>query len=436
MKNKILLSWVIFFGFISFTFAEDKLVIISPHRKSIQDEFIPKFKEWYKNNFKNEVTVDWLDQGGTSDDIRFLKAKFNANPKSSGVDIFWGGGSATFMDLARDGLLSEYKLPSDLEKQVPKEVAGVALMDPKGKWYGVALSSFGLFFNKKLLVMDKLPEPKKWEDLADPKYFNQISLTDPRRSGSYSTMNELLILTFGWKKGWEVLTAIAANTKQFAHSSSDPIKAVVSGDVALSMAIDFYALAKIGDLGESNLGFVLPEGQTVLDPDPIALIKGAPNQKIAESFIQFVLSKDPQKLWVLNKGEKEGPLLSTLGRMAVNQETYKETEGKRTTPINPFSQKGYVKPDVEKSSKWKVPMDDLYGALLVDLHQELKAAWKNVVSNPNMKDEMLKRLAETPVTEEELLKYAEKWEDPKFRNEKINEWVLFSRAKFQKIAKK
>ena len=77
----------------------------------------------------------------------------------------------------------------------------------------------------------------------------------------------------GWDKGWELLAAIAGNTRSFTHSSSDPIKAVVSGDVALAMAIDFYAQAKIGDLGADNLGFVMPAGQTVLDPDPIALLK-------------------------------------------------------------------------------------------------------------------------------------------------------------------
>ena len=29
-------------------FSSDKLSIISPHRKSIQQEFVPKFKEYYK----------------------------------------------------------------------------------------------------------------------------------------------------------------------------------------------------------------------------------------------------------------------------------------------------------------------------------------------------------------------------------------------------
>ena len=46
---------------------------------------------FYKNQYGTSIEVDWLDQGGTSDDIRFVRSKFKANPNTSGIDIFWGG---------------------------------------------------------------------------------------------------------------------------------------------------------------------------------------------------------------------------------------------------------------------------------------------------------------------------------------------------------
>ena len=138
-------------------FAADKLIIISPHRKSIQQEFIPAFKDYYKKNFKEEVQVDWLDQGGTSDDVRFLKAKYSKNPASSGVDIFWGGGSATFVELSKEGFLSPYELPKQLKSEIPQTVAGIPLFDKTKTWYGSAMSSFGVFYNKEFLnLMDFL----------------------------------------------------------------------------------------------------------------------------------------------------------------------------------------------------------------------------------------------------------------------------------------
>ena len=85
-------SFLLILGLAGEALAADKLIIISPHRKTIQREFIPLFKTWYKDTYKTEVEVDWLDQGGTSDDVRFIRARFAKKPASAGVDIFWGGG--------------------------------------------------------------------------------------------------------------------------------------------------------------------------------------------------------------------------------------------------------------------------------------------------------------------------------------------------------
>jgi iron(III) transport system substrate-binding protein len=414
----------------------DKLIIISPHRKSIQDEFIPMFKEHYKAAYKSDVDVDWIDQGGTSDDIRFVQSKFKSNPKSSGIDVFWGGGSSTFVDLDADKLLQSYKISADLNKQLPTSAAGVSLRNKSNTWFASALSSFGLFYNKKVMKFLKLQEPKSWEDLSDPKFFNQISLTDPRRSGTATVMNVIVIASMGWEKGWETLTKIAGNTRTFTHSSSDPIKAVVSGDAAASMVIDFYAAPKISELGVANFGFTLPEGQTVLDPDPIAILKGAPNQKVAERFVEFILSKDAQKLLVLPLGVPGGPKLSMLGRMAVNTATYEETNSKRVIDINPFTQKGYLDIDLNSFAASNPVLNDLFGATIIDTHQELKLAWAAVAKKQGaQRDALVKQLSAAPITQAEMQNLAKQWNDDVLRNKKINEWVTFAREKYKKVSK-
>ncbi len=411
--------------------AKDTLVILSPHRKSIQEEYVPLFTEYYKKKFNTEVDVQWLDQGGTSDDVRFLRAKYSNNKKSSGVDLFWGGGTATFMELRHDGFLDSYKLPAELKAQVPEKASGIPLYDKTQTWYASAMSSFGVFFNKKIMKMDGLPEPKTWQDLGSPVYKDNISLTDPRRSGSANTMNAIILQTMGWDKGWELLTAISANARSFTHSSTDPIKAVVAGDVGLAMAIDFYALAKIGDLGPDNLGFVLPEGQSVLDPDPIALLRGAPNRKVAERFIDFTLSVEGQKLLLLPKGVPGGPKLSSLGRMAVNTKAYEETEGKRISPANPFTQKGFIMLDLARATKLQRVFNDLVGSTLVDTHEDLKKAWKNLAKGKTVDPAKLAALGKPPVSEAEFLKLVDKWDDEVVRNQTINAWVSAARQKYK-----
>lgn len=415
-------------------FAKDALVIISPHRKSIQDEYVPAFVEYYKKTFGTDVRVDWLDQGGTSDDVRFIRAKFSNNPKTSGVDIFWGGGTSVFVDLSKENFLAKYELPKELKAQIPDNASGVPLYDKTLEWYASALSSFGVFYNKRILEFDKKPVPKSFRELADFRHQSELSLSDPRRSGTANTMNAIILQTEGWEKGWELLHALSGNARSFTHSSSDPIKAVVSGDVTMAMAIDFYANAKIGDLGPQNLGFALPEGQAVLDPDPIAILRGAPNRKVAERFVDFVLSIEGQKLLVLPKGVPGGPRNASLGRMMVNTEAYKVTEGKRINADNPFSQGGFIQLDIERASKLQRVFNDLVGALLVDTHHELKKAWVKIHKGGKQPDPAkLKEFGRMPITEEEFWKAAEKWDSEVFRNETINAWVKFAKTKYRTL---
>jgi ABC-type Fe3+ transport system substrate-binding protein len=414
-------------------YAAEKLVIISPHRKSIQEEFMPKFKEYYKSTYGTEIEIDWLDQGGTSDDIRFVRSKYKANPKTSNIDIFWGGGATTFIELAADNLLQSHKLPTDLQKQLPNTAAGVSLYDKGRNWYGSAISSFGIFYNKKILKFDNLKEPKTWSDLADFSYNSNLVGTDPRHSGSVTLMYFIIMQSLGWEQGYEMLTRLAGNMRKFSHSSSDPIKSVVSGDAAASLAIDFYANSKIVDLGENNLGFVLPEGQTVVDPDPVAILKGAPNQKAAERFVHWVLSPQAQKLLVLPKGAKEGPRFTSLGRMSVNSQVYSDAAISKAGGTNPFELKSSLKLDINKAAKLKSVFIDLIGAYHVDTHKQLRKAWKN--SNKWKNKELIAKLLKAPVSEKEILKYAEKWDDAVYRNKVINGWISDAKTKYKIVAK-
>lgn len=402
-------------------FAADKVIIISPHRKSIQEEFVPKFKQHYKAKYKADIDVEWIDQGGTSDDVRFVSSKFASNPKTSGIDVFWGGGASAFVDLAKDTFLAEYKLSAELKKQLPEKIAGVAMYDASQTWYGSAASSFGIFTNKKLLKIQRSEAPKTWADLANARYEDQISATDPRHSGGATMMNSIILQGYGWDKGWEILGGMAANVRRFTHSSSDPIKAVVSGDVSLAPTIDFYAAAKIGDLGTDNLGFVLPSDYSILDPDPVAILKGAPNRQAAERFVDFVLSAEAQKLLVLPKGQEGGPTKDTLGRMAVNRETYNQVQMKAIS-ANPLMFKTSFTVDTTKSSKLKNILNDLVGAIHIDIQNELKSAVKNL-RKKGAKPTEISALLKPPMSEKEALALAEKWDDDVLRNKTINIWI-------------
>ena len=66
----------------------------------------------------------------------------------------------TFIDLEKDGLLEKITLPQDLLKELPAQGVGIDLRSPQNTWYASALSSFGIFYNKKLVAQQKTIVPK------------------------------------------------------------------------------------------------------------------------------------------------------------------------------------------------------------------------------------------------------------------------------------
>ncbi|MCX6126501.1 MAG: extracellular solute-binding protein [Proteobacteria bacterium] len=414
--------------------AVDKLVIISPHRKSIQNEYLPSFKAWYKQKFATDVDVDWIDQGGTNDDVKFIKSKFAANKASAGIDVFWGGGSTAHTEISDAGQTAKLNLNPGLAKEIPSLVSGMPLMNKSGTFIAQALSSFGIFYNRPLLKLEKIAEPSTWSDLGDVKFKDKIVLCDPRKSGTYSVLNHIILESEGWEKGSELLFRMAGNARQFTQSSSDPIKAIVAGDASATVAIDFYAVAKIGDLGAEKLGFVLPEGKTIIEGDPVSILLGAPNRKVADRFVDYILSKEGQLLLMLPKGTPGGPKTETLGRLAVNTVAYQLSEGTRINKLNPLTAKGFLKYDADKASKVRKVFDDMLGASMIDTHKELRMAWNRVVAK-GLKPADVAAFTKFPITHDEMEKLAAKWDNGVFRNEEINKWVKFSREKFESVAK-
>jgi ABC-type Fe3+ transport system substrate-binding protein len=415
---------------------KDHLVVVSPNPKSIQDEFSQAFKAHYLKAYHCEIEAEFLYQGGASDVLRLVMGRFDKDPSSSGFDIFWGGGEHPHYELDRRKLLVPYMLPAALKKEVPAQVAGVSIYNKEETWHASVLSSFGIFFNKMLMGKLRLPEPKEWSDLGDPRFMDNLSTADLRRSSSNVTMGMVILQGQGWDKGWELLTAIAANTRSFTHSSTDPIKAVVNGDAVASISVGFYAIGKVAEIGSSKLGYVFPSKGSILNPDPISLLKGAKNRVAAERFVDFVLSVPGQKLFLLPKGVEGGPKNATLARMGVNRQAYQDTKGVQLSEFDPFTLQNLpMMLNVERVTALQFIFSDLVGATHIDTHKELKKAWQHMIKRGNKAEERAE-LSRPPLSEAEMSELAKKWNDATVRNKAINEWNNKAQEKYKSFLEK
>ncbi|MFK7872158.1 MAG: ABC transporter substrate-binding protein [Oligoflexales bacterium] len=410
--------------------AKERLVIISPHRQSIQREVVPQFEAHYLKTYGHEIEVEWIDQGGTTDDLRFIKSRFSQSPKTAHMDIFWGGGELPFRDLKELGLLQSVKLSEAVTKNIPNDCQGIPLKDVDNTWHGISLSTFGLFYNKRLLKIRKLPEPKQWTDLTDPHWKDLVSLADPRRSGTTIAIQLGLVEALGWDKGWDTLTRTAVNTRLFTHSSTEPVSAVVSGDAAVSASIDFFGYSKVVELGTKKVGYTNGLDSINLDVDPIAVLKGAPNTTGAKRFIEYLISPEAQKRLMLQKGQPEGPQYSTLGRMAVNQLAWEKAPSFLENPFKiQDSLERYFSP--ETGALLRPLLGDMIGAILVDHHQMLRESWDHLTKKKAPLSEF-QALTAPLITHDEALKLAASWSKDNVRNKTIHSWNEQAYARYQK----
>ncbi|HXF76348.1 MAG TPA: extracellular solute-binding protein [Methylomirabilota bacterium] len=409
----------------------DKLVLISPHWEGIRYEFERAFKEHYQTETGRRVELEWIDVGGTSEMLRYIESEYKSKPKGLGIDIVFGGGYDPYLALKKAGLLQPYVLPKPLLEKIPARLAGVPLYDPEYAWYGATLAGFGIVYNKVVLELTNLPVIATWEELASPRVFGWVGSSDPRKSGSVHMVYEIILQAYGWEKGWRIITALGANVRSFTNSASQIPKDVAIGEVAYGLAIDFYAWAQVKEAGADKIGFVMPENQTIITPDAIALLKGAPNREVAQAFICFVMSEEGQKLWLLAQGAPGGPQRYQLNRFSVLPSLYATSIQMTSVKLDPFSWRSKFAFDPKLGAeRWSI-VNDLIGALVIDQKHLLSRAWKEALERGELDEREWQRLAAVPISADEALALAKtQWKDPEFRNQKVNEWVQFARRKY------
>jgi len=413
--------------------AAQRVIILTPHVDAIRHEFGRGFYEWHQKNFGETADVEWRNVGGTSDALRFVQSEFAKKPNGIGLDILFGGGQEPYLVLQDKQLAERYEPPANILAGVPQSLQGMDVYDPKHTWFAAALSSFGILQNTKLQRALGLDLVRRWEDLASPKLLGWVGIGDPRNSGTMNVMFEAFLQAHGWEKGWRKLTEIGGNARKFDRLSSSTAKDVTLGETAYAFAIDFYGFSQIAVAGRTNMTFVLPEDFTAINADCIAILKGAPNAATARRFIDFVLSEDGQRLWFLPRGHAEGPKQFSIERMSIRPDFYKRYRGVSNIEFSPFDLKQSFVYDSKLGRDRREVLAALVGALLVDTHTELKAAWRAVIARGLASDD-LAELGRVPLTEQEALKLAGgDWKRPDVRNRLKIEWQNWARAKYRKL---
>lgn len=407
------------------------LEIITPHHEDIQKEF----QTGFARALGRDPRIRWIKQG-TGELIQLLDAKERAAKGASfGLDIFFGGGVPDHDLAASRGYLEAVRLPPEILEGIPPDIAGVKLYDDRHLWFGSALSSFGIIYNKRGLSNQGLPEITGWEDLAHPRMFSWVTIADPRKSSSVRVTYEVILQKYGWERGWVMLMQLAANSRGVAVASSQIPNEVAGGDILAGPCIDFYAYAQMGVAGRDVIGYVNPPGASAITPDPISMLRSPPHRELAQKFIEFVLSPAGQQLWVLPKGAPGGPQSVELCRLPVRPDVCARN-AERLVIKDPFRDAGsgvFMKLDGDLERRRTTLVRELVGTVLVDMHDDLRATWKALIDG-GMKPAALAEWNKPPFSEKEGLEFAKKISDGGSDVRRLTRgWVRYFADKFKRV---
>ncbi|MBQ9775869.1 MAG: ABC transporter substrate-binding protein [Lentisphaeria bacterium] len=426
----------------------ERIVIITAHNESIRYEYEQAFAEYCREKFGKEIALDFRSPGGTSDIVRYIADRFEAefrryfesdpangewtaeiaeafanpnvdkDPNASaaakrarrlflnsnvgiGIDLMAGGGT---FDMARhaargfavDGKVQERHPEWFREDVIPQHFGGDNLYDKQGRYYGVVLSTFGICYNSdRIRELDPPEPPERWSDLGEPRFFNTLTLADPSKSGSANKCFEIVIQQCmsdcndpvkGWRNGMNLIKRMFANARNLTDAAGKVPRDISGGNAVAGMAIDTYGFIeqewneKQFD-GKPHFFYVPPIGGTAVSADPIQMLRGAPNRKAAEIFIDFLLSPAGQKLHCYKAGVPGGPKKYTLRRPPVLKTLYdKKYDQFRTDPdYDPYVSGASFSYRPKLTGPYFGLIRVLIRSIALEPQSELQAAWKAIL---------------------------------------------------------
>ena len=212
-----------------------------------------------------------------------LVERIRAEAARPRCDVFWNNEIMHTLRLKAEGLLAPVQ---------PAEAAHypAAFRDPAGYWFGFAGRARVLLVNTDQVPTDQMP--RSIRDLADPGWRGRTGIAKPL-FGTTATHVACLFAALGESEAIALLDAFRQNGVRVVAGNKTCAEMVGRGELAFGLTDTDDAIAEI-DAGRP-VRMVFPDQEdnglgTLLLPNTVALVKGAPHPEAGRRLIDYLLS--------------------------------------------------------------------------------------------------------------------------------------------------
>ncbi|ROR55251.1 iron(III) transport system substrate-binding protein [Luteococcus japonicus] len=234
---------------------------------------------------------DFTEATGVSVDMVRMSSgqALAAVQRSDGEFDVWHGGTSDLYEVARSrGLLMPHA--SSAAATIPSRYKA-----SDGSWIGVYRGMLGFCSNQRVLRRLGVSPPEGWEDLLDPRLRGQVTLPDPRTSGTgYTMLWTIVQRTGGLEEAMEWFERLRPNVLQFTSSGMAPSGIAARGEAAVAVTFTQHCV-NAHDQGLDDLIVGYPRGVTGAETGAVAVLAAARHSDLARRYVDHAVGQQAQE---------------------------------------------------------------------------------------------------------------------------------------------
>jgi iron(III) transport system substrate-binding protein len=212
-----------------------------------------------------------------------------------------------------------------------------------GYWAASGLSDIIILLNTR--KVDDANVPTSWWDLTKPYWRNKLTIDNLEVSGT--GYNWLIALVNSEGIGWKFIEALGRNKPALERGHAGMAQKVAAGEYAGAAEMSDFHLKNIRDAAASvPVRGVWPKEGVPNEPWTAGILKRAPHPNAARLFLDFLLSREGQTLYVQAMGWSSA-------RPDVAPPDFKEIPREKKILASSLSPEEALKVRDEYVAKWK-----------------------------------------------------------------------------------